>query len=163
MSVSRVDGGNEQECRWTQGPTTSGGLGSGPAVPGDRFACPGGGFVGVAVIFDYGNRPRRCLYSPPGGGSSVLRVKFANVTFGGAVHGHAGLQYENERDLDGAPVTITWRAGDRALGKITHVDGDGWKGFELSTSDLQGQRGELVADVASPQNGRQFCFEADTR
>jgi hypothetical protein len=138
-------------------------LGSGPSVPGDRFVCGDGSFVGVTVIRDLSDAPRRCLYAPPGGNSHVLRVAFANVTFGGALHGHAGIQNENERFRAGAPVTLSFRAGDRVLGKVVHHDGDGWKGFELSTTDLAGKQGELVAELTSTERSRQYCFEADTR
>ncbi len=163
MAVARVDRGNESECKWTHGSAMSGGLGAGPATPGDRFVCGGGGFVGVTLVHDLADRARRCFYVPTPGGSSAVRVRFENVAFGAALHGHLGMANFNERDRTGPPVTLTWRAGDRVLGKVTHVDGDGWKGFELSTSDLTGQRAELVVDVASTGSGRQFCFEADTR
>ena len=164
MSVSVADpSGNEIPCRWVRGPTTAGGLGGGPAVPGERFACPDGSFLGVTLIRDLADAPRRCLYAPPGGGSHTLRVTFANVPFGASLHGHVGIQNENERNRTGAPVTVAFRANDRVLGKITHRDGEGWKGFELSTSDLSGQRGSLIADVSSSERARQYCFEADTR
>jgi hypothetical protein len=163
MRVSSVDGAAESPCRWTHGPTTAGGLGSGPSVPGDRFTCEGGSFLGVTVIRDLSDAPRRCFSAPPAGGTRALRVTFSNVLFGGALHGHAGIQNENERNRTGAPVTLTWRANGRVLGKVVHHDGDGWKGFELGTTDLAGQRGELVAEVASSERARQYCFEADTR
>lgn len=163
MAVTRADNGGESDCRWTHGATTAGGLGAGPATPGDRFVCAGGAFVGVSLIHDLTDRPRRCYFAPTVGRGGVVRVRFTDVAFGSALHGHVGLANFNERDRTGPNVTLTWRANDRILGKITHVDGDGWKGYELSTSDLTGQRGDLVAEIASPGGGRQFCFEADTR
>jgi hypothetical protein len=159
----RVTLGNT-ECRWVHGPTTAGGLGGGPAMPGDRFACPSGGFVGVSLIHDLADRPRRCFFAPPvGGRGGSMQIRFQNVAFGSALHGHAGLAQFNERDRTGPPVILSWRANDRLLGKVTHVDGDGWKGFELATPELAGQKGELVAEVTSIGGGRHFCFEADTR
>ena len=159
----RVTQGNA-ECRWVHGATTAGGLGSGPSIPGDRFVCPSGGFVGVSVIHDNGDRPRRCFYAPPTGGRGApVQIRFENVAFGSALHGHAAMQFANERFRTDPPVVLTLRANDRLLGKITHVDGDGWKGFELVTTELAGQKGELVAEVTSPMAARQFCFEADTR
>ena len=163
MSVARVDRGAENDCHWVHTATTAGGLGAGPATPGDRFACGGAGLVGVSLIHDLEDRPRRCFYAPTTGGASTVRVRFHDVAFGGALHGHLGLANFNERDRTGPKVTLTWSANDRILGKVTHVDGDGWKGFELSTSDLTGQHADLVAEIASPGGGRQFCFEADTR
>ena len=164
MSVHRIDGGRETDCPWTQTATQAGGLGAGPAVPGERFACPGGSFVGISVIHALDHSPRRCFFAPPGGGSSVLRVRFANVAFGDALHGHAGLQNEAERDKTGAPVTLTWKMGEQVIGKLVHHDGEGWKGWELGTPELSGQKGDLVAEIASTSgNRRHFCFEADTR
>jgi hypothetical protein len=159
----RVSQGNA-ECRWVHGATTAGNLGAGPATPGDRFACPSGAFVGVSLIHDMTDRARQCFFAPTTGGRGLpLQVKFEDVAFGSALHGHVGLAQFNERDLTGPPVTLTWRANEQILGKVTHVDGDGWKGFELTTPELAGQRGELVAEIQSTGSGRHFCFEADTR
>jgi hypothetical protein len=164
MSVHRIDGGRDTDCPWTQTATQAGGLGAGPAVPGERFACPGGNFVGISVIHALDHSPRRCFFAPPGGGSSVLRVRFANVAFGDALHGHAGLQNEAERDKTGAPVTLTWKVGERVIGKLVHHDGEGWRGWELATPELKGQKGDLVAEITSSSgNRRHFCFEADTQ
>ena len=64
----------------------------------------------------------------------------------------------------GSPVTIEFSVGDKKIGKATHNDGDSWKGFEFSTGDLKGQRGDLVADISSSNgNRRMYCFEAITR
>lgn len=160
--VFRLDGRGSAECGWTRGGATAGGLGSGPAIPGERFACPGGTFVGESVIFESSYHPRRCLYTPPGGSGAVTRIVFNDVAFGTALHGHVGLQYESERG-GGPEIALTFRAGNQVLGKIVHRDGDGWKSFELGTGELEGKRGELVAEVASAGAGRQYCFEADTR
>jgi hypothetical protein len=160
--VFRLDRGNTAECGWTRGPSSAGGLGAGPAVPGDRFSCPGGAFVGESIIFETSYHPRRCLFALPGGHGVTTRVVFQDVAFGTALHGYTGLQYESERG-GGADTVLTWRVGDQTLGRIVHRDGDGWKGFELTTADLAGKRGDLVAEVVTPGTGRQYCFEADTR
>jgi hypothetical protein len=164
--VFRVDRGTTSECGWVRGPATAGGLGSGPAVPGNRFACPGGHFVGESIIFERSYHPRRCLFTPPGGHGVVTRIVFQDVEFGTALHGHAGLQYESESG-GGADIALTWRVLDpsreETLGRVVHRDGEGWKSFELQTPDMQGKRGDLVAEVSTPGAGRQYCFEADTR
>ena len=160
--VFRTDPRINAECGWVHGPSTAGGLGSGPAIPGDRFACPGGTFLGESVIFEPSYRPRRCLLAIPGGHGVITRVVFQDVPFGTALHGHAGLQYESENG-GGADTVLTWRAGDVTLGRVVHRDGDGWKGFELQTTDLQGKRGDLTAEISTTGSGRQYCFEADTR
>jgi hypothetical protein len=164
MSVTRVDGGHETACPWQHGVTQSGGLGFGPPVPGDKFACPGGGFIGVSVLHALDHSPRRCFFAPPSGGGSSLRVRFLGVTFGGVIHGHHGLQAEAERMKNGPPVTLTFSVGGRPIGTVVHNDGMGWAGFELPTPELSGQNGDLVAEIASTGgNRRHYCFEADTR
>lgn len=158
MRVSR--GG--AECNFVRGNPQSGGLGFGPAIPGDRFVCGGGGFVGMSVVADLSYLPHRCIYAPPVGGAPT-RIQFQGVHFGTRLHGHHALYVEAERDRRGAPVTLTFRAGGTTLASLEHRDGDGWKGFELDTSPLAGTTGELVAEVTGEGERRMYCFEADTR
>ena len=146
-----------------RGPAQTGNLGFGPAVPGDRFAC-GGGFAGVSVIADLDYEARRCIYAPPPGGARVLRIAFRGVKFGSTLHGHHGLYVEAERNKNGAPVTLALRVGDDYVGKVVHNDGEGWKGFELPTGELEGKTADLVAEISAPSgNRRAYCFEAITR
>jgi len=164
LRVSRVDGGRETDCTASHAAVQSGGLGYGPAIPGERFSCPAGGFVGVSVLADLDYRPRRCIYAPAPGGGSVLRLRFMNVQMGRTLKGHHAIYVEAERDRRGAPVSITFKAGTSLLGSVVHHDGDGWKAFELDTSDLAGQRADVVAEITAPSGDRrQYCFEADTR
>lgn len=170
MRVSRGDGSgvmataNSAECAFVHGSAQSGGLGWGPAVPADRFNCPGGGFVGESVVADLDYRPRRCVYAPPQAPNQPLRLRFLGVHFGRSLHGHHALYVEAERDRKGAPVTLAFRVGDATIGSVIHRDGEGWKAFELDTSDLAGQREDLVAEIASTGGERRmYCFEADTR
>jgi hypothetical protein len=164
VRVSRVEGQREADCPFQRGSPQSGSLGFGPAIPGDRFVCPGGGFVGASVVADLDYRPRRCVYAPPPGGNAFVRLRFLGVRFGRALHGHHAIYVEAERDRKGAPVTITFKAGDSTIGSVVHHDGDGWKPFEFDTSTLQGQRGDIVVEIASPSGDRrQYCFETDTR
>jgi hypothetical protein len=158
MRVSRGDG----DCNYIHGTPTSGNLGAGPTVPGDRFACAGGGFVGVSVVADLDYVPHRCIDAPPNGGIP-LRLRWLDVRFGKSLHGHHALYVEAERDRKGAPVTIVFKSGDTELGRLIHRDGEGWKPFELDTSALAGQHGELVAEISSSGERRMYCFEADTR
>jgi hypothetical protein len=56
------------------------------------------------------------------------------------------------------------RAGETFVGSVVHRDGEGWKGFEFDTSELAGQRADIVVEIGSPSGeGRMYCFEADTR
>ena len=163
LSVSLVDGDRETPCPWTHGAVLTGGLGYGPSVPGDRFACPGGGLVAVTVISDPTYRPRRCIYAPALGGNTVLRLRFKSVTFGPTFRGHHAIAAEADH-ANGAPVTITFRAGAEIIGQFSRRDGTGWTGFETQTQDLDGKTEELVADVSAARGDhRQYCFEADTR
>jgi hypothetical protein len=164
MSVARRDPRGEVPCAFGQGAAMAGPLGAGPAMPRDRFSCPGG-WVGITVAADLDYYARRCLYAqPPGGKNAQLAIAFRNVKFGDVLHGHHGLYVEAERNKDGADITLTFKSGDHSLGTIIHRDGEGWKAFDLPTPDLKGQTGELVAEVSSPTaNRRMYCFEGITR
>jgi hypothetical protein len=153
----------DADCPFAHAVAQSGGLGFGPAVPADRFVCAGGGFAGMSVVADLDYVPHRCIFAPPTG-NSPLRLHFRDVHFGRLLHGHHALYVEAERNRTGAPVTITFRSGDATLGSFVHRDGDGWKPFEVDTSELSGKTAELVAEVSSPGGDRRlYCFEADTR
>jgi hypothetical protein len=162
MRVGRVDGDRAAECAFGHGPTQAGPLGFGPAIPGDRFACASG-FVGVSVVADLDYRPHRCIYAPPGGGSSLVRIRFLDVQIGRTLYGHHALYVEAERDRRGAPVTLTFRVGASLVGSVMHRDGDGWRQFEFDTGDLAGQRADLDAEISAPSGDqRMYCFQADT-
>jgi hypothetical protein len=163
MRVWRVDGGRETECPFGRGPTQSGGLGFGPAIPGDRFGCPGV-FVGASVVADLEYRPHRCIYAPPPGSGSQVRIRFLGVRMARTLYGHHGLYVEAERNRSGAPVTIRFTAGGSVVGSVVHHDGDGWRAFEFDTSELAGREVDLDADISAPSSDRRmYCFQADTR
>jgi hypothetical protein len=163
LVVSRVDGGKETPCGFVRGRTQSGGLGSGPAIPGDRFQCDGS-FVGPTIVHALDHDPRACLFAPPLGGNAVLRVRFKDVRFGKALHGHHALQNEAERDKIGVPVTVVFRTDAGIVGRAEHKDGMGWAGFEFSTQELEGKVSDLVVEItAANATRRPYCFEADTR
>ena len=165
MTVTRVDRTGESECVWSESAAPqTGGLGFGPAIPAAKFDCPGGGFVGVTVIAALDYSPRKCIYAPPQGGGSFIRIRFKNVTFGNLLHGHHGLSAEAERNKADPSVSLKFIVGDHVLGHVVHADGDGWKPFDLNTSDVANTQADLVAEVSSSSgNRRLYCFEADTR
>ncbi len=164
MHVLMVEGGAEHECSFVHATALSGALGSGPATPANRYACAGGTNVGITILADLDYVPRRCIFAPPPGGNTFIRLRFDGLTFGKAIHGHHAISVHQERDLRGAPVTLAFQVGDRTLGKLVHRDGDGWKNFELPTDDLAGTKGTLTVDVgAASGEGRLYCFEADLR
>jgi hypothetical protein len=163
MRVWRLDGPREGECAFARGPTQAGALGFGPAIPGDHFGC-GGVAVGVSVMADLDYRPRRCIYAPPPGPGSHLRLRFLGVRMGRTLYGHHGIYVEAERNRTGSPVTIRFISGDSVVGSVVHHDGDGWRTFEFDTSDLAGQTVDLDADISAPAADRRtYCFEASTR
>ncbi len=170
LRVSRVEGDREAPCAFSHGSVQSGGLGFGPAIPGDRFTCPGGALVGASVMEDLSYRPRRCIYAPPTGGRGLVRLRFVDVKIGRTLHGHHGIYAEAERNRTGAPVTITFKVGDALVGSVVHHDGDGWKPFEFDTSEIRtdsnagDRRADVIAEIAAPSGDhRTYCFEADTR
>jgi len=164
VHVALVDAGGEHECNFGRYGIQTGNLGFGPAVPPLRYQCAGGAFAGISILPDLDYRPRRCLYAPAQGANSTVRITWNAIAFGRVLHGHHALYVEAERDQKGAPVSIAFRSGDVSIGKLVHRDGEGWKGFELDTSALEGKTAELVAEItSSSRDRRMYCFEADTR
>jgi hypothetical protein len=164
LHVFVVEGGAEHECTLVHGQALSGALGAGPATPGTRYQCAGGTNVGVTVLADLDYVPRRCIFAPPPGANGFIRLRFDDLTMGKAIHGHHAISVEQERGLRGVPVTLAFRAGEQELGKLVHRDGDGWKPFELDTSELAGKKTTLTVDVgAASGENRLYCFEADLR
>jgi hypothetical protein len=163
MRVVRTEGDRFQECSFTKGAVQTGNLGFGPAIPGTKFQCAGGTFVGITVmpVLDYS--ARRCIYASPPGGAAAIRIEWKQVQLGSVLHGHHGLYVEAERAREGAPVTLAFRIGDKSIGRVVHVDGDGWKPFELPTGEWVGQKADLVAEISAPSGSRRmYCFEAVT-
>jgi hypothetical protein len=161
--VTLADGANEAECSWARGNAQSGAIGFGPGMPSEHFVCPRGGFVAVSVLQATDYRPHKCIYVPPVGGGTAIRIRFADVELGHSLHGHHAINWDQAR-FNSPPVTLTWKLEGKTIGRFVDGDADGWKSFEIDTSDLAGQRGELVAEVTAPTSShRQYCFEADTR
>ena len=164
MRVSQLSRGQETDCPFTRSAVQAGSLGFGPAVPGQLFMCPGGGFVGVSIIATLDYTPRRCFYAPVTSGVTGLRVHFKDVALGRVLHGHHALYVEAERNRTGAPITLDVSVEGQALAHLIHDDGDGWKAFDVATDAFAGRRGEVVFDIKSGDgNRRMYCFEADTR
>jgi len=164
MHVSIVDPNGEHECNYGRYGVQTGNLGFGPAVPPLRYQCGGGAYVGISIMADLDYRPRRCFYAPAQGPNVTVKLRFDSIAYGKVLHGHHGIYVEAERDQKGAPVDVTFRSGDKTFGKLVHRDGEGWKGFELDTSEFDGKTAELIAEItSSSRDRRMYCFEADTR
>jgi hypothetical protein len=163
VRVSLLDAKTETPCAFTRSAPLAGNLGFGPAIPAERFACDGS-LVGPTVLADLDYRPRRCLLAPPPGGDGVLRLSFPGVRFGRMLRGHHTINVHTERAVFESPVTISFRASGRLLGRFVHADGDGWKPFAAETGELFGQTAELVVEVKTAGSIKSpYCFEATTR
>jgi hypothetical protein len=165
MTLTRIDDSSEEPCPLMHLTSMSGNIGFGPGIPADRFACTRrGGFAGITILPDLTYRPRRCIYVPPQGGSSLQRLEFPKVHFGSQLVGHHGIAVHAERDLVGTPVTLVFRVRDQVLGRFVHADGEGWASFEMDTSTLKDREEPLSVEVSSPNpQNRHYCFEATTR
>ncbi len=162
LSVFRVDGAS-RPCDYVEAAPQMGALGYGMAIPGHRYACPSGGFVGESVLPSYPDYfPRRVLYAQPPGGNDTLELRFSAVRMGHALRGHHGVAVHHERDGLGPGVVLGFRIGERLIGTATHRDTDGWKAFEFQTPDLAGQSVDLTVTVACKTGGRPYGFEAVT-
>ena len=163
VSVHGAENTEPRPCSWGRSGPQSGNLGFGPAIPAEKFTCPGA-LVGLSVVADLDYRPRRCIYAPPPAGGQALRIVFHGVTFGETLHGHHGLYVEAERGLAGAAVQLGFSVGESLIAKVSHADGDGWKSFDLPTSEFAGKTADLTVEVTSANaNRRMYCFEAITR
>jgi hypothetical protein len=155
-------------CPWTtQGRVGAAGPFGHPIWPAERFQCPGGNDffnVGVTVIGDEEFHPRRCLWSHPFAKGEIV-TRFHHVPLGRIVRGHGGLYWHTERELRGAPVTLTVRVDGDTVGSAVHKDGDGWALFQFDLGAHAGATdAEVEIAVSSPRNfERHFCWEADTR
>jgi hypothetical protein len=153
-------------CPWKERVSGAGrgGLGFGPMPPRQRFVCDANkptAWVGVTVLEDLSLAPRRCIYQHPQGNEPVS-VAYDDVHLGSRLVLYAGLDYHQERDEKGAPVTLRVFVDDREIGRILHRDGEGWKRYALTTRrDSDPVRGDLRFEVSAPSTAkRAFCWAA---
>ncbi len=163
MHVSYTQGGIERDCGLEHtAPQTAGTyFPPGMPIPSDRFNC-GNALVAVTVLSALDYSGRRCVVAAPAQGMR-LRVRFAKVKLGKALHGNHGLYAEHERNKTGAPVTIDLSVGGKPIGRASHRDGEGWSYFEIPTPDLAGQAADVVAEISSSGGDRSYCFEVTSR
>jgi hypothetical protein len=153
-------------CPWRERVSGGGrgGLGFGPMPPRQRFVCDANkptAWVGVTVLEDLSLAPRRCIFQHPQGKEPVS-VAYDDVHLGSRLVLYAGLDYHQERDEKGAPVTLRVFVDDREIGRLVHKDGEGWKRYELKTrGDTDPVRGDLRFEVTAPSAAkRAFCWAA---
>jgi hypothetical protein len=155
-----------EDCRFaTNNRVSNGDLGGHPTFPRQRFSCngPEWAFVGRTVIEDQDYRPRQCLWAHPIA-RAVLVLRYAAVPIGSVIRGYGGLPFLIEREGRGSPIELSATVGSELVGTIRHTDGQGWKGFELSTERFRGQTLPVEFRVQSKRDARrEFCFQADVR
>lgn len=142
-------------CAWGSYGVVSGNLGSGPALPSERFSCPGAQ-VARSFVTDLSYFPHDAVFTEVPGDGRVVSVAFPGVELGSVLRGGFGLYVEAERDGRGAPVVLEWRVDGRSIGTLTHHDGEGWKSFELTTGAERGARGTVELRLRSPGGQRRL-------
>lgn len=144
---------------------TNGDLGGHPTFPKQRFTCrgPEWAFVGRTVIEDQNYRPRQCLWAHPIA-RAVLVLRYDAVPIGSVIRGYRGLPFLIERERKGPSIELSAVVGGEVIGTVRHVDGEGWRSFELSTERFRGQTLPVEFRIQSRRDTRrEFCFQADVR
>jgi hypothetical protein len=92
-------------------------------------------------------------------------TRFHRVPLGRVIRGHSGIDWITERNLRGAPISLTVRVDGEPIGTVVHHDGDGWAPFELPLGAHEATEAAEVEFAVRSSNSRErhFCFEADTR
>lgn len=173
--VSRVVNGESQPCPWeTMPPSRGGGLGVGALFPTKRFSCDARRpwlFVAPLVLEDLNLKPHHCLWQHPQGREPIVS-RFPDVELSDVLRLEGGLYYEHERDRIRGPVHVKVRfetgadehLTTRDVGRMIHVDGDGWKRLEIDTRAQKGQRVAVSVEVSADNpHFRSFCWNATTR
>lgn len=168
--VSLVQDGHETSCGWRDElRPRGGGLGAGPITPAQRYQCDPRRpwlWVGATVQDDLGLRPRHCLWQHPAG-PEPIRATFSDVPLGERIVLYGGLYYEHERNLENGPLSVAVLVDGEEVGRMLHVDGDGWKRMEASTQrpgHPPRERGTVTVEVTAPNpHLRSFCWTASTR
>jgi hypothetical protein len=163
-----IERGETRPCRFVRGGRPQGGgLGTGPITPGERHVCDPSRpwlWVGATVEEDLAMRPRRCVWQHPSGPEPV-RATFRDVPLGDSLVLYAGLWWEHERTMDGGPVDVVVRLEGEEIGRLHHIDGDGWKRVDVAIPEARRRgRGTIAIDVSAPNpHFRTLCWAATTR
>jgi hypothetical protein len=150
----------------TNEPIVAPGLFGHPAMPARRFVCGNQPWlsVGVTVQDDLDFHARRCIWShPPAGGSVVVR--FPDTTLGSVIHGHMGIHATVEREKRGAPIELDVSVDGDVVGHARHEDGEGWALFVAPLGAHANEKNARVEFTfrTADANERHLCWEADSR
>ncbi len=176
LSVFRGSPGAELPCTWRSGA---------PRVEADQDAwgvsraghyvqCADETKMSVQVLADHDRRPRRCFFAPTAGFGARTRLVFHKVHFARIARMHDGLHsFQEDPGNHGNDVRVSLSVrgiDDRGapselrLGGDTHKDGESWKRFDVDTSAVPaGEEGDLLVDIESDGQPRNFCLEGSTR
>jgi len=158
------EGGRRRVCEKRHGPSSPGGLSTGPSVPHERFVCDPQRpwlWVGATVMEDLSLAPRYCVHEHPIG-PTPFRVSFPNVPLGDRLVVYAGLFSEHERMQEWPDIRVRVLADGREIANMNHQDGEGWKRLEALTEP--GLAPEVTFEVTCPvPHYRTFCWSATTR
>jgi hypothetical protein len=128
--------------------------------------CPGepsNVFVGVTIIDDEQERPKRCVWSHPPASPGELVTTYRDVPLGTVIRGHAGMGWLTERDRAGPAFVVRVVISGTEIGRLVHQDGEGWKPFEFPLGSNASRRADVEFRVSSAGAGNNACFEADSR
>jgi len=163
--VELVQADQPKTCSWVRARPAPGGLERGPMSPSERFVCDGRRpwlWVGATVLSDLELQPRRCVWQHPAG-SDPVRVTFVDVPVGDRLLVHGGIDYQAERQRIHAPVTLRVWIDHQIAAELVHLDGDGWSGIEIDTSELGLERATVRFETtADDPDARLFCWSASS-
>ncbi|MGB3050480.1 MAG: hypothetical protein WBB42_05745 [Polyangiales bacterium] len=163
--VELVAADRSKACPWVAARQAPGGLERGPMTPRERFVCDPRRpwlWVGATVLADLELQPRRCIWQHPAGPDPV-RVTFTEVPLGDRLLIRGGIDYQAERRLVHAPVTLRVWINDHMAAELVHEDGDGWSGLEIDTSGLSREPAIVRFETtAGNPDSRLFCWSASS-
>lgn len=140
--------------------------GKGPALACDKWSehrwdCPGRAdwqHIGAEWL-DVDFAPRQVIWAHPPPAPERLLLRFPDVEIGTRLEvlaGHTvhGAQYAH------APVSVVVRALGQEIAQVEREPGYPLRSHSFDTAGLSGQRGELVIEISTPDNGaNHFAFD----
>lgn len=151
---------HHRPCMWQRSRAGRwGGLGDGPTVPDERFACDVTRpwlWVAPTVISDLELKPRYCLWTHPAG-AEPIRIRYDDVPLGSQLVFYGGIEYVHERERHGGVVQVRVLVDEVERGGMVHRDGDGWKRLVVGTSRASVTRAAVTRAVAAKQGELPFA------
>lgn len=163
--VAVGEGERARSCELGMAPPRGGALGAGAFTPRERFVCDARSptaWVGETITEDLDLRPRRCIHQHPPG-STPLRATFRDVPAGERLVLYAGLYYEDERTLEGAPFTLVVRRDGHEIARLEHRDGEGWERLEVALAPRQSPSDFTFEASTERARRRSVCWAATVR